>query len=283
MVLIATLACTTLLCSQDQPASAEQNRFPDTETLMKQVARHQHELEALVDQYTWTDKMTHLILDKNGKVKSQHTDVYYVTPTAYEIFALHISHDGQALPQSDLEEQEKDIEKRLKEDERKSEQHKAIHPKDQISFGEVFSKSRFKPLRWEDRDGYRTIVYAYEPKSISTPKGSLEQKIAGDVKGQVWISPDEEQILRIEFTSVSSIGLGMGLLGKVKNFEGFAEQKKIGNEVWLPSRQEYVAQGRQLVSGFRIREVSEFSQYLKATTDVFQQVHSQKASSGQTN
>jgi hypothetical protein len=39
------------------------------------------------------------------------------------------------------------------------------------------------------------------------------------------------------------------------------------------TRQEYVAEGRELLKGFRIREISEFGEYLKATTDVFQQIH----------
>jgi hypothetical protein len=71
--------------------------------------------------------------------------------------------------------------------------------------------------------------------------------------------------------------LGLGFLGSVKGFEGFIEQQKVHDEIWLPSHQEFVAQGRQLVAGFRIRQVDEFSDYLKATTDVFQQVHSSNA------
>lgn len=266
-----------MLFGAAQGSGRDPRPFPDTQKLMARVAQHQKEVEALVDQYTCTDTTTEYALDKSGNVKSQHTDVYYVTPTAYEIFTLHIRHDGKLLSESDLEKQEKEIEKRIAEDERKLQQGKELHPKDRIVFAEIISKSRFTPLRWEDRDGTSTVVYAYEPKSASAPQGRLDEKITGDLKGQVWVSPDEEQILRIEFTSVSSLSIGMGLLGKVNGFQGFAEQKKINDELWLPTHQEYVANGRQLFSGFRIREVSEFSDYLKATTDVFQQIHSPKA------
>jgi len=94
----------------------------------------------------------------------------------------------------------------------------------------------------------------------------------------MWISPDEKEVVRIEFASVSS--LGMGLLGKVKGFQGFTEQQKFHGGIWMPTRQEYVANGRQLLTGFRIREVDEYSDYLKATTDVFQQVHAPAAGNG---
>jgi len=48
----------------------------------------------------------------------------------------------------------------------------------------------------------------------------------------------------------------------------------------MPIRQEYVAEGRELLKRFRIRQVDEFSDYLKATTDVFQQIHTPNASAG---
>jgi hypothetical protein len=273
----AAILAAAIWGAASQKSQADQPPFPDTDKLMARVAEHQKEVETLVNQYTFTESSTECELDKNGNVKGQHTDVYYVTPTAYEIFTLHISHDGKALSESVIEKQQKDIEKRIAEDERKTQQGKDLRPKDRIAFAEIISKSRFTPLRWEKRDEYSTIVYAYEPKSPAAPEGRLDEKITGDMKGLMWVSPGEEQILKIEFTSVSSIRMGMGILGKVKSFQGYTEQKKIRGEVWLPTHQEYVADGRQFISGFRIRSVSEFSDYLKATTDVFQQIHAPHA------
>jgi hypothetical protein len=48
----------------------------------------------------------------------------------------------------------------------------------------------------------------------------------------------------------------------------------------MPISQEYVAEGRELFKGFRIRQVDEFSEYLKASIDVFQQIHTPNASAG---
>jgi len=249
--------------------------------LMSEVSQDQKKIESLVSQYTFTDKITVYALDKRGDVRSQHTDTYYVTPTAYEFFTLHVSHDGKPVSQSNLEEQGKKIERRMRQDERKAQNNEVIHPKDEILFADIIARSHFIPLRWEKINGLQTIVYDFRPKSASRPAGSLTDRIAGDLKGKMCLSPEEKEVVRIEFAGVSSPNLGMGLLGNVKGFQGVTEQRKFHGELWMPARQEYVAEGRELLKGFRIREVDKFSDYLKATTDVLQQIHSPSPSSAQ--
>ncbi len=246
--------------------------FPDTDALISRVSRHQKDVETLLTQYTFTDTITVYTLDKTGAVRNQHTDVYYITPTAYEVFTMHISHDGKALSQQNLEHQEKEIERKLKAYERKAQKNPDAKPKNALLFADIMVQSKFEPLRWEAVDGTPAVVYSFAPKSQPLRHGSEDDKIASDMKGKMWINPDAAEVVRMEFTSVSPLGLNF--LVSVKSFQGVVDQRKVNGEVWLPSRQDFVAQGRQIVAGFRIRQVSEFSDYLKATTDVFQQIHS---------
>ncbi len=280
-MLVATMLVALLLCAegytQGQTAQEVQNSFPNTDPFITRVAQHQKDLESLLSQYTYTDRITTYTLDKKGQVRSQHTDTYYITPTAYEFFILHVSHDGKPMSQSDLQKQEKEIEHKIRQYEQKAQKPGEVHPKNDILFSDIILKSRFTPLRWDDIHGKCMIVYAFEPKSPPRRQGDLAGKVAGDMKGTMWISPDDEEIARMEFTSVSSLSLGLGFLGSVKGFEGFIEQQKVHDEIWLPRHQEFVAQGRQLIAGFRIRQMDEFSDYLKASTDVFQQIHSPNA------
>src|SRR5580704_10844278 len=282
-MLVATILVGLLLCpdgyTQNQPAQQVQNSFPDTDPFITRVAQHQKDLEFLLSQYTYTDRITTYTLNKKRQVRSQHADTYYITPTPYEFFTLHVSHDGKPVSQSDLQKQEKEIEHKIRQHEQKAQKPGEVHPKNDILFSDIILKSRFTPLRWDDIHGKRMIVYAFEPKSPPRRQGDLAGKVAGDMKGTMWISPDDAEIARMEFTSVSSLSLGMGFLGSVKGFEGFIEQQKVHDEIWLPRHQEFIAQGRQLVTGFRIRQVDEFSDYLKASTDVFQQIHSPNAES----
>lgn len=276
------IASLLLLCGLSCAASAQKSQsadppFPETKALIPQVARHQKDIEAQFNLYTFTDTTTISNLDKSSKVRSQHTDVYYVTPTQYEIFSLHIRHDGKTISDADLQKQQNAIEKKLQAYERKEEKQGEVHPKDTLLFADIVLKSRFTPLRWDEMDGKRVVVYAFEASNTPANHGDLISRIAGDMKGKMWISPDDEEILRMEFSSVAPLSVGMGVLGNVKNFDGYLEQRKVHDEVWLPSHEEFVASGRQLVSGFRIRQVSDYSEYLKASTDVFQQIHSPKA------
>ena len=275
--LVASSFLATVLSGQATSSSADPP-IPDTAGLFAQVVQDQKKIESLLSQYTFTDRTTVYALDKSGHVRKQHTDTYYLAPTAYEFFSLHVSRDGKAVPQKNLDEQQKKIEKQMKEDERKAQRNETIRPRSQMIFSEIIAQSTFIPLRWEERDGVNTVVYAFEPKTTSRPRGNLTEKVAQDLKGKMWISPEEKEIVRIEFVSVSSLSLG--LLGNVKGFQGFTEQQKVHGELWMPVRQEYVAQGRELFKGFRIREVSEFSDYLKATTDVFQQIHTPNTNAG---
>jgi hypothetical protein len=245
--------------------------FPDTGALISRAAEHQKDVEALLTQYTFTDKTTLYTLDKTESVRSQHTDTYYITPTRYEVFALHISHDGKPTSQNHLEKQEKEIEHKLRDYERKAQKNPDARPKDALLFADIILKSQFTPLRWEDVDGTPTVVYSFAPKVQPPRRGASDQRIAGDMKGTMWINPEAAEVVRMEFSSVSPLGLNY--LVNVQSFQGFVEQRKVSGEVWLPRRQDFVAQGRELVKGFRIRQVCEFSDYLKATTDVFQQVH----------
>jgi len=102
VILAKVLSGQTTVRSADPP-------FPDTAELMAQVAQDQKRIESLLSQYTFTDKTTIYTLDKNGNVRSQYTGTYHLTPTAYEFFSLHVSRDGNAVSQKNLDEQQKGL------------------------------------------------------------------------------------------------------------------------------------------------------------------------------
>ena len=270
--LVADICGALLFCWPASLPAQTANSFPDTDQLIQHVVQNQKEVESLLNAYTFTDTQTVYMLDKKGQVRSQHTDTYYLTPTPYECFAIHVARDGKPVSEADLKKQQSEIERKLREYEKKAEKPSGVHPKNNLLFADIVVKSRFTPSRWDQVNGKRVVVYGFEPKAAPRRKGDLTTRIAEDLKGRMWIAPDDAQILRVEFSNVSPLTFGYGFLGNAKSFEGYVEQRKVHDEVWLPMHQEFVAEGRQLIQGFRIRQVDEFSEYLKATTDVFQQI-----------
>jgi hypothetical protein len=265
------------------PAPQAAKSFPDTDPLIQRVEQNQKNLESLVDAYTLTDTQTISTLDKNGKIRSQHIDKYYLTPTPYETFSIHVTHDGKPVSDSDLKKQQDQIERKLREYEKKSEKPGGVRQRKYFLFADIVANSRFTPLRWDQFAGKPVVVYTFEPKTPPHHKtGDLGTRIAEDLKGTMWIAPDDAEILRADFSNVAPLTFGYGFLGNAKSFQGYIEQSRIHNEAWLPLHQEFTAEGRQLVSGFRMRQVDDFSEYLKATTDVFQQIHPPKESGSDT-
>lgn len=279
---LAGALCGALIVTASGYSQSGQPQVPaslnsETDALLQRVAEHQKQIESELSQYTFTDTTTLYTLDKKGRVRNQHTDVYYITPTAYEFFTLHIRHDGKNLSPRELQKQEKEIEQKMREDDKKAQKPGALHPKDRMLIADIVRKSRFTLLREEEAEGKRTMVYAFEPKAAVEQHGELGDRIAGDLRGKMWIDPNDLAVTRMEFSSASPLSLGMGFLGNIKGFDGSFDQRKVRGELWVPSHQDFVANGRQLISGFRIRQVSDFTDYLKATTDVFQQIHDPKS------
>jgi hypothetical protein len=278
LLLILGLPLGSQLVAQDSSSHLAQSAFPDTDRLISRVAQHQKQVEALLDQYTCTYKTPVYTLDKAGSIRSQHTDIYYITPTPYEVFMLHINHDGKPTSQENLQRQENEIQHKLQSYERKAQQNPDVRPKAALLFADIIGKSQFRPLGREEVNGTPTVAYSFAPKSQPVRRGSNDEKIASDMKGTMWIDLEDAEVVRMEFSSAAPLDLS--LFVNVKNFQGFIEQRKVSGEIWLPSHQELVARGRELIKGFRIRQVSEFTDYLKATTDVFQQIHASNAVAG---
>jgi hypothetical protein len=277
MIFIASAFLAGMVFAQNHDTTSAPAAFPNTDDFMRQVAEHQKLVESVLRQYTFTEKTTDYLLDKEGNVRKQHTDTYYVTPTSYEFFTLHVSHDGKPVSQGDTEGQIKKMEQRMKEDERKAQRNETIHPQGQMILADIITRSNFTPIRREQMNGLETIAYSFEPRATSRSQGNLVERISGDLKGTMWVNPDEKAVVRVEFASVSS--LSFGLLGTVKGFHGVTERQKMLGDLWCPTRQEYFANGRELFKGLRIRQVSEYSDYLKATTDVVQQARTALPSS----
>jgi len=203
--------------------------------MLSLITQRQEDIQFQFKTYLFKDDATVYTLDRKGQLRHQRTETCYLRPSEQELFALHVGDN---------------------------------HKPTEVLFSDILRKSRLTPLRWESREEQRVIVYAFEPKSLLKDHGNLGSRIAGNLKGTVWVSPSDGGIVRMEFQSVSALSLGF--LGSVKALDGLVEMQRTEDGVWLPLHQEFVVQGKNAVlfvtgirysRGFRIRKVDELSSY----------------------
>jgi|HubBroStandDraft_5_1064220.scaffolds.fasta_scaffold23640_3 hypothetical protein len=211
--------------------------FPDTANLLATVIQRETQTDLELQSLVFKDDVTVSTLDAIGQRRTTRTETRYFNAPGYCPFALHITTNEKSL---------------------------------NIPFSEVLRTSRMVPLQWSRLDGTRVIVFSFEPRSPVANHGSLESRIAGDLKGTVWVSPNDASIVRLEFRTVLPIALGNGFLGTIDSLEGFLQMREDASNLWLPTRQEFVTQGKNavlVVAGirfskrFRTQQTDELSRY----------------------
>jgi hypothetical protein len=235
----------TLLFLGVPPLVADDTRhppetFPDSAALIAAVIRHEKAIDLELQPLVFKDDITVSALDAAGQLRGARTETRYFSASTYRPFALHITTNGKSL---------------------------------NIPFSEILAKSRLVPLQWSKLDGTPVIVFSFEPQSHVAKHRDLESRVAGDLKGTVWVSPNDASIVRFEFRTVLPISLGWGYLGKIDSLEGSLEMRESAGNLWLPARQELVTNGKNVVAvvagikfskSFRTQQTDELSRYAPA-------------------
>jgi len=202
-IFCALLVGAAMLSPQQFSGQQVPNPFPSGESMLSLITQRQEDIQSQFKTYLFKDDATVYTLDKEGQLRHQRTETCYLRPSERELFALHMGDKHQPI---------------------------------EVRFTDILGKSRLTPLRWENRNEQRVIVYAFEPKSLPKDNGGPGSRIAGNLKGTVWVNPADGGIVRIEFQSVSALSLGF--LESLKALDGFVEMHRTEQGVWLPLHQE---------------------------------------------
>jgi hypothetical protein len=223
-----------------EDTKCQKESLPDTRALLAALIEHERTIDQEFQSLVFRDDVTVSALDPNGQPHAAHSETRYFSAPGYSPFALHITTNEKSMS---------------------------------IPFSEILGRSRLIPRESSELDGTTIVVFSFEPQSPVAKHGDLENRIAGDLKGTIWVSPKDASIVRFEFRSVLPISLGWGYLGRMDFLEGSIEMRKIGDNLWLPVRQEFVAQGKNVVAvvgglrfskSFRTLQKDELSHYSPA-------------------
>lgn len=227
------------LLAQDD-TSHQTEAFSHAAALLDAVIQREREADLKLQSLVFKDDVTVSSLNAAGQLRTTRTETRYLNASGYSPFALHITTNGKSL---------------------------------NIPLSEILGKSRLVPLHWSKLDGTPVIVFSFEPQSTVARRGELENRIAGDLKGTVWVTVNEASMVRLEFRSVLPIALGKGFLGRIDSLEGFLQMQETDGDLWLPTHQEFVTQGKNtvvVVAGlrfskrFRTQQTDELSRYVPA-------------------
>ena len=273
--LVAWFAAAATLGQQPELAAP----LPEVRPFLQEVRRHLRSDEALLAQYTFTEKHTEHRLNGRGAVTKTTAEVYEVYPSfdRGRTYRKLIARDGRPVPARELalldQKQNAEIEKEARRlasedaaarEKRESEQRE----KEDAVAAEVFRVYDITIVGRETLDGRSTIELAFGPRADAKPASKVG-KIMKKFRGRAWVDEADHQVVRVESELVDTLSFGFGIIARLKPGARVSfERRKVNGEIWLPAVAHFTGSARLLlVKGLSIDAISEYSDYKKFSVD----------------
>jgi hypothetical protein len=251
--------------------------LPDIAELMHAVETNQRLAEAIEKEYLYRSAVTEQQFDKHGADKKSET-------MEYEIFWVEgvpvrrlLKKNGRELTADEQKKENERIDKdaaRAKERRAKAD---AAGKQSDARGDELMTASRalelgsFTNPRRVKLNGRDTIVadYAGNPKAKTRTRF---EDVVRDLAGTVWVDEQDRILVRAEGHFLNNFKIGGGLLVNIQKGTSFSmQQRKINDEVWLPSEIEGHGEARAfLFFSFHgsVRAVESGYRKFKATSTI---------------
>jgi hypothetical protein len=271
---VLALALGTPLVAQDPP-------LPARDPFLAQVRANLQTDRRLLSQYTYLERRSEIHLTKLGKLTAGPVKVYQVYPglDPDDRYRRLIEVDGKPRDLAELEKEDRRHQKSVFEKLSKLEHESAgegekrlrreakSKQEEQEMLDDLLRTYTFTLVERQMRDLRSTIVVDFAPKRDAAPTTDYG-KLMKKVKGRVWISENDYQIVRVEVELLDDLSVGLGLLGKLyKGTTASFDRGKINDEVWLPAEARFNGSGRAFVRRFRIDTVVRYPDYRKFSVE----------------
>src|SRR5262249_44294877 len=268
---------TAMGASAEEPAlaPAPPQPLPEVHAFLEQVRRNLRSDEALLSQYTFTEKLTERQFDSQGAVTKSKSEVYEVYPSMErgQTYRKLVARDGAPLPAKDLAKQDREQNTEIAKEARRlaaetpaarAKREAEGKRKEEEIAAEVFRVYDITLVGRELLGGRSTIEVRFDPRESYHPQNKTG-KILKKVKGRAWIDEADHQVARIETELIDTLSFGLGVVARLKpGARVFFARRKINEEVWLPSEARFTGRARLfLVKALSIDALSEYSDYRK--------------------
>jgi hypothetical protein len=252
-----------------------QVQLPDLKALFKEIDDNQKAIDKLKENYAGTRTEEETEYDKAGKVtKRELKEFSFFYLDGDEICTL-TKKDGKPLSEDERRKENEKTQKEIQEIQKKQDKKEAKEEKakeegkekkddDDVGIEVFLRASQFVNPRRERFRGQDVLVFDFEPNSDFKPR-KLAEKVVHELAGVIWIDEKAHDVARLEAYFLGDFKFGGGLIANLHKGTSFAfEQGFLNNEVWLPTYEEvHVGVRVLLVKGFKINEVTRYSDYKK--------------------
>jgi hypothetical protein len=253
-----------------------QVQLPDLKQLFAEIDANQKAIDKVKENYTGRRAIEETQYDTSGKVtKLERREETFFYLDGEEVSTL-VGKDGKPLSDEEqrkenektqkhiakLQEEKQHKEKKAEKAKEEGKQNQADKDSDDPDI-EVFLRAcQFVNPRRERFRGQDVLVFDFEGNPEYKPK-KLEERVVQQLAGVVWVDEKAHDVARLEAYFVKDIKFGGGLLANLQKGTSFVfEQAYLNNEVWLPTYEEaHVGARVLLVKGFKVNEVTRYSDY----------------------
>ncbi len=230
---------------------------------------------SLSKNYTYQQREVFRELESNGRVKSTNSHTYDVLMVYGRPYNRLIEKDGKLLDASAQAKQEerlkKVMEKRQKETADSNSKERRDWEKRRAEgrkfFKEIPDAYQFTLLGEESISGKPAWIIKAEPRPDYRPRDS-RAKMFAKIRGKIWIDKTEYEWVKIEAETLDTISFGLFLARIWKGSTFRFEQRRVNDEVWLPSHLQVGMEGRLgLIKVMRADVNVDYSNYKKFQTD----------------
>lgn len=273
-------------------ADGKDRSLPEPRAFLDQVRANLRSDDALLEQYTFTEKRIERRLDGHGAVKKVKTETFEVYPSAEpgKMYRRLVARDDVPVSASELAEEDRKQEqktelsekKRAEEDEaaraRRKAKQEADRREEQEVVDEVFKMDEIVVEGREALNGRSTIVLSFAPRPGYRPV-TAAAKVIQKLAGRAWVDEKDRQLVRIEARLLENLGVGPARLARLqKGAETYFVRRKVNDEIWLPAEARFTGAAKVfLLFGARVDAIFEYGNYKKFSVSTDSQVDTSDA------
>jgi hypothetical protein len=250
--------------------------LPDIQAFLRDLQTNQDKIEAMLENYSYTQKIISRELGKDGVLRETESETFQLSFYKGRRIRRLVEKNGKPLSEKEQANEDESVQKNLAEIEKRIAKQDAKNEASdennrRVSIAETLRASLLKNPRRERFRGRDVVVFDFEPNPNFDMKNAKSMlKFFGKVGGVMWIDAQDKQVVRLEASLFDNFKIGGGLLANLKKGATFMmEQERVNDEIWLPSLVDVNMSVKVfLVKGINLNQSVKSFNYRKFETEI---------------